>query len=117
MTTHQLSRRERQIMDVLYRKGRANAAEVMEEMADAPGYSAVRTYLAILEKKGHVRHEKDGTRFVFIPTVRHDKAKRSAVHHLIQTFFHGSRERAAAGGIIGSEAIDQGRTRSARRVD
>jgi predicted transcriptional regulator len=97
MTFHNsLSRRERQIMDVLYRKGRASAADVMAEMPDPPGYSAVRTYLAILERKGHVRHEKDGSRFVFIPTVRADRAKRSAVQHLINTFFGGSRVRAAA---------------------
>src|SRR5215467_4267713 len=97
MASHtSLSRRERQIMDVLYRKGKATAAEVMEAMPDAPGYSAVRTYLAILEKKGHVRHEKDGARFVFSPTVPLQKAKRSAVRHLIETFFGGSRERAVA---------------------
>ena len=83
-------------MDVLYRKERATAAEVMAEMPEPPGYSAVRTYLAILEKKGHVRHEKDGAKFVFFPTIRLDRAKRSAVSHLIHTFFGGSRERAVA---------------------
>lgn len=89
-TTPQLSRRERQIMDVLYRAGRATAAEVQEGMPDAPSYSAVRTMLRILEDKGHVRHEQDGPRYVYIPTVARDKAKRSALKHVVNTFFDGS---------------------------
>jgi len=87
-----LSRRERQIIDILYKKGRATAAEVMEDLPDPPGYSAVRSLLATLEQKGHVHHEKDGAKYVFIPTVHPDSAKRSAIRHLIQTFFGGSRE-------------------------
>ena len=85
-----LSRRERQIMDVLYRAGRATAADVQAGMPDAPSYSAVRTMLRILEEKGHVRHESDGPRYVYIPTVARDKAKRSALKHVVNTFFDGS---------------------------
>ena len=89
-TTPQLSRRERQIMDVLYRAGRATAAEVQEGMPEAPSYSAVRTMLRILEDKGHVKHEQDGPRYVYIPTLARDKAKRSALKHVVNTFFDGS---------------------------
>ncbi|HEY6362408.1 MAG TPA: BlaI/MecI/CopY family transcriptional regulator [Vicinamibacterales bacterium] len=85
-----LSRRERQIMDVLYRLRRATAAEVQAGMPDAPSYSAVRTLLRILEAKGHVRHEPDGPRYVYIPTVARDKARRSALRHVVNTFFEGS---------------------------
>ena len=97
MTSHpSLSRRERQIIDILYQKGRATAAEVLDSMPDPPGYSAVRSHLATLEEKGHVRHEKDGAKYVFIPTLHPNNAKRSAVRHLIRTFFGGSREQAVA---------------------
>ena len=85
-----LSRRERQIMDALYQTGRATAADIRAGMADAPSYSAVRTMLRILEDKGHVRHELDGPRFVYIPTIARDKAKRSALKHVVNTFFDGS---------------------------
>src|SRR5215467_15841529 len=91
-----MSRRERQIMDILYAKQRATAAQVMESMADPPGYSAVRTLLATLESKGYVKHRRDGAKYVYEPIVRHSKASRSAIAHLIQTFFEGSRGRAAA---------------------
>jgi predicted transcriptional regulator len=77
-------------MDVLYRSGRATAAEVQAGMPDAPSYSAVRTMLRILEEKGHVRHEPDGPRYVYIPTVARDKVKRSALKHVVNTFFEGS---------------------------
>jgi predicted transcriptional regulator len=77
-------------MDVLYRAGRATAAEVQDSMPDPPSYSAVRTMLRILEEKGHVRHEQDGPRYVYIPTVARDKAKRSALKHVVNTFFDGS---------------------------
>src|SRR5258706_13357730 len=87
--TH-LSRRERQIMDVLYRAGRATAAEVQAALPDPPGYSAVRAMLRILETKGHVRHEQDGARYVFIPTVKRDAAKRSPLRHLVNTCFDRS---------------------------
>jgi len=87
-----LSRRERQIMDVLYRKGRSTAADVQENLPDPPSYSSIRALLRILEDKGHIRHEKDGARYVFIPSVRRDRAKRSAIRHLLKTFFEGSPE-------------------------
>jgi predicted transcriptional regulator len=85
-----LSRRERQIMDALYQAGRSTAADIRAAIADPPSYSAVRTMLRILEDKGHVRHELDGTRYVYIPTVARDKAKRSALRHVVNTFFDGS---------------------------
>lgn len=77
-------------MDVLYRAGRATAAEVQEGMPDAPSYSAVHTMLRILEDKGHVKHEQDGPRYVYIPTLARDKAKKSALKHVVNTFFDGS---------------------------
>ena len=85
-----LSRRERQIMDALYQAGRSTAADIQAAIPDPPSYSAVRTMLRILEEKGHVRHELDGTRYVYIPTVARDKAKRSALRHVVNTFFDGS---------------------------
>lgn len=85
-----LSRRERQIMDVLYKSGRGTVAEVQAGMPDPPGYSAVRAMLRILEEKGHIRHEQDGTRYVFIPLVKRDRAKHSALQHVVDTFFEGS---------------------------
>ena len=91
-----LSRRERQIMDVLYRRESATAAEVMENLPDAPGYSAVRALLRILEQKGHIRHEERAGKYIFMPTMRRDQAKRSALRHLVQTFFDGSAEDAVA---------------------
>jgi predicted transcriptional regulator len=91
-----LSRRERQIMDILYSKKQATAAQVMERIPDPPGYSAVRTLLATLESKGYVKHSRDGAKYVYEPIVRHSKASRSAIAHLIETFFEGSRGRAAA---------------------
>jgi BlaI family transcriptional regulator, penicillinase repressor len=91
-----LSRRERQILDVLYKAGRATAAEVQEAMPAAPSYSAVRTLLRILEEKGHVRHEQDGARYVYLPIVARDAAKRSALRHLLNTFFEGSTTQAIA---------------------
>jgi predicted transcriptional regulator len=94
VTHSDLSRRERQIMDILYSNGRATAAEVQSALPDPPSYSAVRAMLRILEDKGHVRHETDGPRYVYVPTVARDNAKRSALHHMLQTFFDGSREKA-----------------------
>jgi len=91
-----LSRRERQIMDILYRAGRATAADVRAGLHEAPSDSAVRTLLRILEEKGHVRHEVDGLRFVYLPTVARDKAKRSALKHVLDTFFDGSASQVVA---------------------
>ena len=95
-TATQLSRRERQIMDVIYTRGRATVAEVREGLPDPPTYSAVRALLRILEEKGHLRHEQDGPRFVFLPTVPAEKARQSALRHLLRTFFDGSAEGAVA---------------------
>lgn len=91
---HELSRRERQIIDILYAQGRATAAEVQAHLPDPPSYSAVRAMLRILEEKGHVRHEQDGPRYVYLPTVARESAKRSAMQHMLQTFFNGSAEQA-----------------------
>jgi predicted transcriptional regulator len=95
-TGTELSRRERQIMDVLYRRGRATVAEVMDELPDPPSYSAVRATLRILEEKGHVGHKHDGPRYVYLPTVPADSARNAALTHLVKTFFDGSSEAAAA---------------------
>lgn len=89
-----LSRRERQILDILYQRGQATAAEVQSELPEPPSYSAVRALLRILEEKGHVRHEQDGPRYVYLPTVPRDNAQRSAMRHMLQTFFDGSAEQA-----------------------
>ena len=93
---HKLSRRERQIMDVLFQRGQATAAEVRDGMPQAPSYSAVRAQLRILEDKGHIVHEQDGPRYVYRPTLNKDRAKRSALNHLVDTFFNRSAEQAMA---------------------
>jgi predicted transcriptional regulator len=99
-----LSRRERQAMDVVYRLGRATAAEVREGMPDPPGYSAVRAMLRVLEEKGHVKHGQDGPRYVYRPAVPREKAGRSAMRQLVRTFFGGSAEQAVAALIDGADA-------------
>lgn len=91
-----LGRRERQIMDAVYRRGRATAAEVLQELPDPPSYSAVRGMLRLLEEKGYLRHEQDGPRYVYLPTTARDEARRSALAHLLRTFFDNSRESAMA---------------------
>src|SRR5881275_2275666 len=91
-----LSRRERQIMDILYARGRATAAEIHTALPDAPTYSAVRAKLRVLEEKGHVRHEEESLRYVYLPTVARDTARRSALRHMLSTFFAGSVEDAVA---------------------
>jgi BlaI family penicillinase repressor len=93
---HKFSRRERQIMDVLYRKGRATVAEIMDEIPDPPGNSAMRAMLRVLEEKKHIRHEAEELRYVYMPVVPREKARRSAVTHLVDTFFDGSTEQAVA---------------------
>jgi predicted transcriptional regulator len=100
-----LSRRERQILDILYQRSQATAAEVQTALPEAPSYSAVRALLRILEEKGHVRHHQDGPRYVYLPTVARDNAKRSAMRHMLQTFFDGSAEQAI------SSLLDDGATR------
>jgi predicted transcriptional regulator len=97
-----LSRRERQIVDILYKLERATVAEVLRELADKPSYSTVRAQLRVLEEKGHVRHEEHGLRYVYAPTVPRDVACRSALRHLIETFFDGSTERVVAA-LLGGE--------------
>ena len=89
---HNLSRRERQIMDVLFRRGQATAAEVREDLPEPPSYSAVRAHLRILEEKGHVSHRQDGPRYIYRAVVAKEKAKRNALKHLVDTFFNGSAE-------------------------
>ena len=91
-----LSRRERQILDALYAAGRATAAEIQNAIPDPPSYSAVRTLLRILEDKGHVKHEQEGARYVYLPTVERDNARRSALQHMLNTFFGGSATQAMA---------------------
>jgi predicted transcriptional regulator len=97
-----LSRRERQIMDILYQRGKASASEVREAMEAAPGYSAVRAMLRVLEEKGHVRHQAEGLKYVYVPVVARDKAKQSAVKHVMETFFNGSAEQIVAALLDGS---------------
>ena len=118
----QLSRRERQIMNIVYQHGRATAAEVREEMPDPPSNSAVRAMLRILEEKGHLHHEQDGPRYVFLPTVPREEARGRALNRIVRTFFDGSPENAMAalldlkGGTLDAEShrrlsalIDQAR--------
>jgi len=98
-----LSRRERQIMDVLYRTGRATAAEVQAALPGSPSDSTVRTQLRVLETKGHVVHETQGNRFVYAPSVPRHSARRSALRHLMDTFFDGSRAKVVAA-LLGTDA-------------
>jgi len=96
-----LSRRERQIMDVLYERGRATAAEILAALPDPPSYSAIRALIKVLEDKGHVKHQEDGPRYVFTPSVPRAKARKNAVKHLLQTFFDDSASEAVAS-LLGS---------------
>jgi predicted transcriptional regulator len=91
-----LSRRERQIMDVVYRLGKVSVSEVLERLPDPPSYSAVRALMRILEEKGHLKHEQEGPRYLYLPTVPPDAAQLSALSHLVRTFFGGSTEAAVA---------------------
>src|SRR5436189_3883918 len=97
-----LSRRERQIMDILYRLGRATANEVMSDLPGEPNYSTVRTQLRVLESKGHVRHEEEGLRYVYMPTIPRHAVRQSALRHLLETFFEGSAEKMLST-LLGSE--------------
>jgi predicted transcriptional regulator len=114
-----LSRRERQIMDILYRRERATAAEIHAAMPDAPTYSAVRAKLRVLEEKGHVRHEEEALRYVYLPTVRRDTARRSALRHMVATFFEGSVEDAMAAlrDLSAARLKDEDLDRIARMVE
>jgi len=97
-----LSRRERQIMDILYRRGRATANDVMADLPGDPSYSTVRTQLRVLEVKGHVRHEEEGLRYVYTPALARHAARRSALRHLVDTFFDGSTEK-VVGALLGPD--------------
>ena len=96
MTLTRLSRRERQIMEILYRRGKASASEVLEALTDPPSYSGVRAMLRVLEEKGHVKHENERLKYVYTPVVNLDKAKRSALKHLVDTFFRDAPEQVVA---------------------
>jgi predicted transcriptional regulator len=98
-----LTRRERQIMDILYRLGRATAGEVMAELTGDPSYSTVRTQLRVLEDKGHVHHEELGLRYVYMPAIPRHAARKSALRHLVDTFFDGSSEQVVAA-LLGGQA-------------
>lgn len=98
-----LSRRERHIMDILFRRGRATAEEVMRELSGSPSYSTVRTQLRVLEDKGHLRHEEQGRRFVYMPVVPRSSVRRVALRHVVDTFFEGSIEKVVAA-LLGGEA-------------
>ncbi len=91
-----LSRRERQILEILYQRGQASASEVRASMPDAPSYSAVRAMLRVLEEKGRVKHQAEGLKYVYLPTVGREKAKRSAVKHLVDTFFSDAPDQVVA---------------------
>ena len=95
-TDTSLSRRERQIMDIIYELKEATGQQVMERLPDAPGYSAVRALLRVLENKGHLDHKQDGPRYVYLPRLSKDKARRSELRHLLKTFFDNSTEDAVA---------------------
>ena len=100
MTT--LSRRERQILDIVYTRGRATAADILASIPDPPSYSTIRALLRILEQKGHVRHEADGPRYVFLPRVSRQRASVTALRHVLNTFFDGSAVAAATALVDGS---------------
>jgi BlaI family transcriptional regulator, penicillinase repressor len=97
-----LTRRERQIMDILYKRGRATAGEVLADLPGSSHYSTVRTQLRVLEEKGHVTHEEDGVRYVYIPALARRAARKSALRHLVDTFFDGSAEQVVAA-VLGGE--------------
>jgi predicted transcriptional regulator len=100
-----LTRRERQIMDVLYRRTRATAGEVMSELPGDPSYSTVRAQLRVLEGKGHVQHEEIGLRYVYTPTAPRHEVRQSALRHLVDTFFEGSTQKVVAA-LLGSEGAN-----------
>ena len=114
-----LSRRERQIMDVLYARGRATVQDVLADLPDPPSYSAVRALLRVLEDKGHVHHEEEGPRYVFLPVVAREKARRSALRRVLETFFDGSTEQAVAAllDLQSSQLDPQELDRLARLID
>ena len=116
-TTDPLSRRERQILDILYAKGSATVAEVQEAMPDPPSYSAVRALLRILEEKGHARHEAQGTRYLYLPMVPRERARNSALSRIVQTFFDGSAAQAAAALVDSGSLSDEELTRLSSLIE
>lgn len=102
-----LSRREREMMNIIFRSGKATASEVLEAMAEPPTYSAVRATLRVLEQKGHLKHQHDGTRYVYIPTVNREKARQSALDQLLNTFFDDSAASVVATLLERSKDISQ----------
>ena len=115
----QLGRRERQIMEILHRRGRANAAEVLKDLADPPTYTAVRGMLRLLESKGYVRHVQDGPRYVYFPTADTQRVSKSAVKHLVRTFFDNSASSAVAAmvGMYGEQWSDDDLDRISRVIE
>jgi BlaI family penicillinase repressor len=113
-----LARRERQILDTLYRVGEADVTGVLENMPDPPSYSCVRSLLRILERKGHVKHKKQGARYVYLPAQSRDKARKTALEHIVKTFFDGSMEHAVAAllDISGVDVKTDGLDRVAQMV-
>ena len=114
-----LTRRERQIMDILYKRGRATANDVLDELPGNPHYSTVRTQLRVLEEKGHVTHEEDGVRYVYMPALPRKTARKSALRHLVDTFFDGSAEQVVAAvlGGEGAKLSDEELDRIAELID
>ena len=111
-----LTRRERQIMDILYRRGRMTAADVREDLTGSPSYSTVRTQLRVLEAKGHVRHVEEGLRYVYEPELPRHAARKSALRHLVETFYDGSVEKVVAA-LLGAEGAKLGPEELARIAD
>lgn len=112
-----LSRRERQIMDLVYRLGETTAAEIRDQLPDAPSYSAVRAHLRILEEKGHLKHRQEGPRYVFLPTVSRERARRTALRGVVDTFFDGSREQMVATLLDSGELSEDELQRLASLID
>jgi predicted transcriptional regulator len=116
---HHFSRREREIMDIIYQRGRATAADIMEELHNPPSYSAVRTLLRVLEEKGHLRHEQSGQRYVFKPVVNRERAKRSALQKMLKVFFDNSTEAVVAAllDMPGARLTDEERARLSKLIE
>ncbi len=112
-----MSRRERQIMDIVYRRGRATAAEVLDDLPDPPTYSAVRAALRLLEEKGALKHEMDGKRYVYLPTTPRTQARTTALRHLVRTFFNGSPEQVVNALIEESRPSNDELDRLARLIE
>lgn len=104
-------------MDILYRRGRATVAEVLAELPDPPSYSSIRTLIGLLETKGHLRHEQDGPRYVFLPTLPRQQARRVALRQLVRTFFAGSPEEAASALLDVSELSPEALDRLAQHIE